>query len=541
MKRFTPLISLLIVVLITGVCLAKSDLVVTNITLSPVSPFAGEEVTITAEVKNVGTTDVSGRFYVRFSVDGMQIDNASIPFGIDVGSSKLATVSWTAQVGTHTIMVEADQPFNKVSESSEANNISYKTFTVSISSVTSLSDLKIAVARFDDRSGSGFINVGQGVADELITRLVNSGMHVLERSELESVMQEQSLNPALTGDLAKAGQILGADLLVIGSVTRVDVQETSLSLGFFSVSSASVNVAMSARLVNVYTSEIEKAVSSTGEEEGATGFSVNIGKIVSLSQPVSSNVCTGGLLTDKPYYYFGEIVRIGYQGTPGWYRVEISTAGGTFVRLLDWKFISAGACGEWFWNQRNMSNMQMGPGMYVAKLWHGGSYVVATSFEIRTGAAPVPLPIDEITVGSGQFDETIVGKATDTALNQLVASLIQGAEQVASKVIGARGSVEPTTNGEVSAGKAQIAAVFPDGRIVINVGAATGVNKGDFFQVLHAQNVIIDPSTGEILDYEILGIKGEIVIVEVRERVSYAIKITEFVPLVGDMVEGSVP
>lgn len=552
MKRFAPLISLLIVVLTAGVCLAQSDLVVTNITLSPVSPSAGEEVTITAQVKNVGNVNASGRFYVRFSMDGVHIDNASIPFGLNAGSSKLATTSWTAQVGTHTVMVEADQPFNKISESSETNNTSYKTFTVIISSSSaiSLSSLKIAVARFDDRSGSGFINVGQGVADELITRLVNSGMHVLERSELEAVMQERSLNPALTRDLATAGQILGADLLVIGSVTRVDVQETSLSLGFFSVSSASVNVAMTARLVNVYTSEIESAVSSTGKEEGATGFSVNIAKIVSMSQPVSSNVCTGGLRTDKPYYYFGEIVRIGYQGTPGWYRVEISTAGGTFVRLLDWKFVSAGACGQWSWNQRNMSNMQMGPGTYVARVWYGGSYVVATSFEIRTGTAPIPLPIDEITVGSGQFDETIVGKATSSALNQLVASLIRGTEQVASKVIAARDSVVPptttttedtTTTEEVSAGKGQIAAIFADGRIVISIGATTGVSKGDFFQVLHTQNVITDPSTGEILDYEIIGIKGEIVIVEVRERVSYAIRTTEFVPVVGDMVEGSDP
>jgi hypothetical protein len=76
---------------------------------------------------------------------------------------------------------------------------------------------------------------------------------------------------------------------------------------------------------------------------------------------------------------------------------------------------------------------------------------------------------------------------------------------------------------------------------VISIGATTGVNKGDFFQVLHTQNVITDPSTGEILDYEIIGIKGEIVIVEVRERVSYAIRTTEFVPVVGDMVEGSDP
>ena len=76
---------------------------------------------------------------------------------------------------------------------------------------------------------------------------------------------------------------------------------------------------------------------------------------------------------------------------------------------------------------------------------------------------------------------------------------------------------------------------------MISIGATTGVSKGDFFQVLHTQNVITDPSTGEILDYEIIGIKGEIVIVEVRERVSYAIRTTEFVPVVGDMVEGSNP
>ncbi len=534
-KRFVPLVSLLIVLFVVVPALAKSDLVITDIMLTPQDPVVGDQVTITATVENVGASDADGRFNVRFLMDGFPIDTPSIPFGLEIGRSKTVSFDWTAEVGMHTISVEADQPFNRIDESNEANNFRAITLTVPINPDTMphITSLKVAVARFDDRSGSGFINVGGGVADELIERLVRSGVRVLERSELEAVMQERGLNPAITEDLTTAGHILGADLLIVGSVTKVNVQQASMSLGFFSVSSASVEVSMSARLVNAYTSEIMSAVSVAGSAEGTTGFSVDIGKIASLGQPVSTNICTGGLSTDKTSYSTGETVHIGYKNPwgSGWYGIEIHTSDGGFLKWLGWQFINTGDCGKWF--------IQVGPGTYTAKLWDGTSYIASTTFQIKPGGVfGIPL-IDEISVGSGQFDETIVGQATNNALDQLVSHLIGGMEAIAPAVITMREALPPTMP-SWSPRTGQIAAILPDGRVMINLGASDGVSKGDFFQVLSTTNLITDPNTNEILTYDVLDTKGEIVITEVRDQGSYGVQTTDFDPLIGDIVRSEV-
>jgi len=59
--------------------------------------------------------------------------------------------------------------------------------------------------------------------------------------------------------------------------------------------------------------------------------------------------------------------------------------------------------------------------------------------------------------------------------------------------------------------------------------------------VLDTTNLIIDPATGKVLAYDILDVKGEIVITEVRDLVSYGVKTSEFVALVGDIVRPSAP
>lgn len=549
MNRAALVFGLLLFVLAAPAALSKPDLVVSDLSIQPVGPAAGETVTLSATVRNVGTDQAVGSFNVRFQVDGILLDSPAVPFGLDVGRQETVSVRWTAEPGTHTITAEADQPFDRIDETSERNNTLVATVVVrpSPSSLSPLSDLKVAVARFEDRSGSGFINVGEGVADELIGRLVTSGVRVLERSELEAVLQERGLNPSLTENLAAAGQILGADLLIVGSVTKVDVKQSSFSLGFFSVSSAAVEISMSARLVSVYTSEILRAVEAQGKEEGSTGFSVDVGKIVALAQPLATSVCAGGLQTDKPSYYAGETVHVGYRnpGAPGWLGVEVYTGGGTFVRWLGWQFTTTGGCGEWFWDQRDVGNVQMSPGMYTVKLWDGTSYIAQASLLIKPGSgSAIPL-VNEITVGSGQFDETIVGKATNAAVNQLVTRLIQGMEEVAPSLIAARSSAAASASvgaaSRPAATEGEVADVLPDGRVVINVGASRGVSVRDFFQVLTTANVIRNPATGELLAYDVLGVKGEIVIVEVRDRASYGVRTTPFDVRVGDIVRQLVP
>ena len=546
MKRFMLLVSLSIIALASVLVMASPDLIVTNIVLSPENPVVGQIITIAATVENIGTTDAQNRFSVRFLVDGVQIDTPSIPFGIDAGRNKNISINWQPSPGMHTIIVEADQPFNRISESNEENNSQTITFAVSIDPATSaLSNIKVAVARFEDRSSSGFINVGQGIADELVGRLVQSGVRVLERSDLEAVMQERGLNPAITSDLVTAGQLLGADLLIVGSVTKANVQQQAISLGFFSASSASVDIAMSARLVSVYTSEIVDAVSAEGSASGSTGFSVDIGKLLSTSQPAATNVCNGGLRSDKPYYYIGETVHFGYKnsGPGGWFGVEIDTIGGAFIKTLDGgQFVGNGACGEWFWDQRGPGGVQLSPGLYIAKLFDvmSSSYIATVSFQIKPGMGAVT-PLSEITVGSGQFDETIVGKATKSALDQLVSQLITGMENAAPAILAARGSSAARTSAAVAAHEGQVAAVLSDGRIAINIGSDAGVHKGDFFHVLDTVNLVVDPVTGEILSYDTIGVKGEIVVTDVRDRVSYAVPTSAFEPLIGDIVRPESP
>lgn len=546
MKRFIIVACLSITLFVSVLGIAAPDLVVASISLSPEKPVVGQMITIVATVKNIGTSDASNRFSVRFLVDGLQVDTPSVPFGIDVGRSKEISINWQATPGIHTVTVEVDQPFNRISESNEKNNSRTITFPVSINPATSaLSDIKVAVARFDNRSNSALINVGQGIADELVERLVQSGVHVLERSDLEAVMQERGLNPAIQSDLVTAGQLLGADLLIVGSVTKANVQKQAVSLGFFSASSASVDIAMSARLVNVYTSEIVDAVSAKGSASGSTGFSVDIGKMLSAAQPMATNVCSGGLRSDKPYYYIGDTVHFGYRnsGPAGWFGVEIDTIGGAFIKKLNSnQFINNGACGEWFWDQHGPGGLQLSPGLYIAKLFNVTpfSYIATVNFQIRPGTGPVN-PLSEITVGSGKFDETIVGKATNSALDQLVSKLITGMENAAPAVLAARKTASGAKTSTPIPHEGQVAAILSDGRIAINIGADAGVHKGDFFQVLNTTNLVVDPTTGEILSYDVVGVKGEIVITDVRDRVSYAVRTSDFVPLIGDIARPEAP
>lgn len=89
---------------------------------------------------------------------------------------------------------------------------------------------RIAVAKFD--AAGAFVaqyggwDIGGGLAAELTTALVNSGHFVVvERAELASVLREQELAlQKITSKetAAQVGRVLGAQLLVRGSVTEFD-------------------------------------------------------------------------------------------------------------------------------------------------------------------------------------------------------------------------------------------------------------------------------------------------------------------------------
>ena len=544
-KRMTRQTAVLLILLLLGlishVALASPDLVVTRIEIHPMEPIAGSPITITSVVENVGHDDADERLYVQFTIDGIEFDTAVLPFGIDAGRRAEVSATWIAQPGPHVIGVEADSPLDRVDEEDEENNRETLAIVVPFSpaSASHLASLRIVVAQFEDRSGSGFVNLGDGIADKLSEQLLNAGLRVLAQAELEAIMQQRGLNPAFSGDIAAAARALGADLYITGAVEDVVLRQMSLSLGFIRFGGASTDVAVSAQLVNVHTSEILSSLSVEGHDEGATGFSVDLGDILSLSD--RKNACIGGLRTDSSWYYVGNTVPIGYYNPslPRWFSVEIYSGTGAFVRWLGWRYIGSWECGRWYWDQRDATGMQMSPGIYRAKLWDGTSYIAETTFQIRPGSGvTIPL-VDEITVGSDRFEGTIVGSAINQAIDQLTSMLFQSLDDVAPLVAGSPMSEafaaalrEPFSDPR----EGQIAAILPDNRVAINIGASSGVAKGDFFQVLNVEHLALDPQSMKIVSYDLLSVKGEIVIVEVRDRVSYAVRTSDFEPSIGDVV-----
>ncbi len=141
---------------------------------------------------------------------------------------------------------------------------------------------RIAVSRFEDRTGSGYHSLGDGVADMLATALVKTKKFVvLERQEMEKVMQEQQFSNSgfVTQETAsQIGKILGVELLVIGSVSEFGTKESNIGGGVSlfggGLTTKKARAAVDVRLVNVMTGEIIAAEKAEGEES-STGIRVN--------------------------------------------------------------------------------------------------------------------------------------------------------------------------------------------------------------------------------------------------------------------------
>lgn len=150
---------------------------------------------------------------------------------------------------------------------------------------------RVAVFTFEDKTAHNYHwwtgqPVGEGMADMLITELVKSGQYkVLERTEMEKVLNEQSLSMSgivTPQSAAQAGSMLGVELAIMGSVTEFgwakgskDVQIKGFGLG---VASSSATVAIDVRFVNTTTGEIISA-ENVRKEKSKKGLKVNTDEV----------------------------------------------------------------------------------------------------------------------------------------------------------------------------------------------------------------------------------------------------------------------
>jgi curli biogenesis system outer membrane secretion channel CsgG len=128
-------------------------------------------------------------------------------------------------------------------------------------------------------------DVGKGIADLLVTRLVNDGVYsVIERKALDKIIAEQNFSNsdrANPDTAAKLGRILGVDAIIVGSVTQFGRDDKSKGVGGGALGGltsrygigevgkkqAKAVVGISARMVNTDTGEILVAAEGKGESK----------------------------------------------------------------------------------------------------------------------------------------------------------------------------------------------------------------------------------------------------------------------------------
>jgi len=530
------------------IAFSQPDLIVTELTFSPADPRPGEEVELRVKVTNRGNRDTN-RFYVRPYVDGNRLDRESIPFGLDAGESEKIDFTWVAEAGRHEIEVVADDPFDRVDETNEENNGLTRTIDVSQPATgTARSELNVAVISFEDRSNSGFANVSGGVADMLTEKLVNNGFNVLERRRIEDVLYEQRLNPENDSDLARASRVIGADALITGSVTGIDVNRTKIDIGFLSVTGATVEVNFSYRVISSYTGRIIAANSISARAEGQTDASFNLGVLIDSTTRISRDVCTGGLRTSKSVYGTEEVISVGYldNNPPSDYTVQFFDSAGSIGPSLFSNYktsSSSDRCLVWNWNPQST----LPPGNYTVRLysWPPVSVLASRNFSVSAGAG-APEWVGEITFGTKQFGGSVVGEAVEKGLSNISSDLAYNLNDSASRLLDERknytGDSEQEREKEEKL-KCRVVSLEENNNVVLagvdgDCGSNEGVQVDDIFH-LYAAESIQDPNTGDLLEIipKSEEPKGKVVVVNVYDKVSRGQIIGDFDVSVGDLAE----
>ena len=160
-------------------------------------------------------------------------------------------------------------------------------------------------------------DVGKGIADMLVDRLVSGGVYsVIERKELDKVLGEQNFANSDRADAstaAKIGRVLGVDAIIIGSITQFGRDDkkndiaggaVSRGLGRFGIgglerTKASAVVQITGRMIDTTTAEILASVAGHGEEtRSGTGI---------LGSGGSNAALAGGVL-DMRSKNFGQTI-----------------------------------------------------------------------------------------------------------------------------------------------------------------------------------------------------------------------------------------
>lgn len=175
------------------------------------------------------------------------------------------------------------------------------TVTESAIAQTPTKKKKVVVVDFDFASTSdssywyGYRGgAAKGISDILVNKLVNDGSFtVTSRSALENYLRDNKISGNIDEAMAvKIGKALGVDAVIVGTVTRFNVEKRRSGGSFMGFGGGSEKtkgvVQLTTRVIDPQTQSIVAAVEGLGEAD-SSGASASIGGIVSGGSSASGS------------------------------------------------------------------------------------------------------------------------------------------------------------------------------------------------------------------------------------------------------------
>jgi len=141
---------------------------------------------------------------------------------------------------------------------------------------------RIAILAFENNSTWSFWGdrLGLAASDEMTTQLVKSGeFSVIERRQIEAILSEQNMGASGLVDpatAARVGKLLGAQAVIVGSITKFSLDRKSGGVGPLSASFTEAESMIDARLIDTSTGEIKLVAEGTGKKRMGGGSFRNI-------------------------------------------------------------------------------------------------------------------------------------------------------------------------------------------------------------------------------------------------------------------------
>ncbi|MGB9736606.1 MAG: CsgG/HfaB family protein [bacterium] len=150
---------------------------------------------------------------------------------------------------------------------------------------------RVCIVDFTNKSAYGQGRLGRAASDILATELFKSGAFILvEREKMQDLLHEQALgqsgviNPATA---AKAGEILGCQAIVTGSISQFGVKEYGANYGVYKQKVQKADCTVDVRVIDTTTGQVLFADSGKGEFEKKATQVLGMGQYAGYDETLS--------------------------------------------------------------------------------------------------------------------------------------------------------------------------------------------------------------------------------------------------------------